>query len=166
MDFDISWLSHIGLNPEQSKNKETKKNQFRMRGSIVSSSWAPPMHTIFHWNLERNSLRTHLRKTWLSRNINKSNEIATFRHPRINITTSRSFAFGKTTSLLNTYEKTSKTWPHRKLSKTIEITTVWSPRTHLRSTPDLQNYLRSPPRTLQGRSRAHLRKPWLSRKHS
>ena len=100
------------LNPR--KNKENQKYHFRTRISIVLSSWAPPLHTIFHWNLERNSLRTHLRKTCLFRNIAKTNEIATCWPPRSNITTSRSFAFRKTTSLLNTHEKTSKSMTSQK----------------------------------------------------
>ena len=100
------------LNPR--KNKENQKYHFRTGISNVLSSWAPPLHTLFHWNLERNSLRTHLRKTCFSRNIPKTFEIATFRPPRSNITTSRSFAFGKTTSLLNTYEKTSKSMTSQK----------------------------------------------------
>ena len=90
------------------KNKENQEYHFRTGISTVLSSWAPPLHTIFHWNLERNSLRTHLRKTCLFRNIAKTNEIATFRPPRLDITTSRFFACSKTTSLLNTQEKTSK----------------------------------------------------------
>ena len=79
--------------PNTRKNKENKKSHFGTRISTVLSSWAPPLHTIFHWNLERNSLRTHLRKTCLFRNIAKTNEIATFWPPRINVKTTCFFVF-------------------------------------------------------------------------
>ena len=47
----------------------------------------------FHWNLQRNSLKTHLRKTCISRIIAKTIEIATFRPPRIDIKTIWFFVF-------------------------------------------------------------------------
>ena len=74
-------------NPNYRKNKENENWHFRTLISIVLSSWTQQMHMILHWKLGRNSLRTHMRKTCISRIMTKTCEIPTFPHPTINIKT-------------------------------------------------------------------------------
>ena len=63
---------------------------------------------IFHQNLKRNSLKTHVLKHVNSIIIAKTNEIATFRPSRIHIKTICFLFYMKTASPLNIYEKTLK----------------------------------------------------------
>ena len=63
---------------------------------------------IFHQNLKRNSLKTHVLKHVNSRIIAKTNEIATFRPSRIHIKTICFLICMKTTSPLNIYKKNIK----------------------------------------------------------
>ena len=69
---------------------------------------------IFHQNLKRNSLKTHVLKHVNSRIIAKTSEIATFRPSRIHIKTICFLFFMKTTSPLNIYEKTWKNMTSQK----------------------------------------------------
>ena len=97
MDFEISWFSHLSLNVKLSNKSNGNHNyHFRIRISTVFQSWAPPMHMNFaskSWKeIIENAPAT---KTYISRIIAKTKEIAICWPPIINRMTVWFFVFNE-----------------------------------------------------------------------
>ena len=156
MDFEILWFSQFSLNSKQSKKQRKLESLshkdfhcFELLGSTNAHDFSIEILKELHWK------RT-CGKTRISIIIAKTNEIATFWPPIINIKTICFFCFSRKEHRLQIrMKKHQKTWHLRKPSKTNEIATFWPPRTHPRRAPYLQKH----PKGLPGPSQDAPREP-------
>ena len=157
MDIDISWISHCSLNSKQSKKQRKWElslshkdfHCFELLGSTNAHGFSIEILKELHWK------RT-CGKTRISIIIAKTNEIATFWPPRIDVKTTCFFVFYEN-SIASKYlwKIIKKTWHIRKPSKTNEIATFW----HLRIYPWIAPYLQKHPKGPPGPSQDAPREP-------